>query len=29
LQMRQAQAQGLGQPYQPGVAMPRVSLLNG
>lgn len=29
LQMRQAQAQGLGAPYQYGVAMPRVSLLSG
>lgn len=29
LQMRQAQAQGLGQPYAAGVAPPRVSLLNG
>ena len=29
LQMRQSQAQGLAQPYQAGVAAPRVSLLNG
>jgi hypothetical protein len=29
LQMRQNQAQGLGAPYQPGVAMPKVSLLYG
>ena len=29
LQMRQALTQGLGQPYQAGVAMPRVSLLQG
>jgi hypothetical protein len=29
LQMRQAQAQGLAQPYQAGIAPPRVSLLNG
>lgn len=29
LQMRQAQAQGLGDPYQAGVAAPRVSLLSG
>jgi hypothetical protein len=29
LQMRQALTQGLGQPYQAGVGMPRVSLLQG
>jgi hypothetical protein len=29
LQMRQNLTTGLGQPYQPGVAMPRVSLLQG
>jgi hypothetical protein len=29
LQMRQAATQGLGDPYQAGVAMPRVSLLQG
>lgn len=29
LQLRQAQAAGLGQPFQSGTAMPRVSLLYG
>ena len=29
LQMRQQAAQGLGDPYQAGVAMPKVSLLGG